>query len=113
MDKLLWVAGGRDYDNVSRMDSVLRSYADQGWTLITGAAPGADLTAERLWRDWQAPYIGVPARWNEYGRSAGPIRNGVVADWQPEKLVAFSGGRGTRNALDVAAEREIAWLTEL
>ncbi len=110
--KLLWVAGGRDYHNERHMDSVLHGYADDGWTLITGTAPGADRRAEGLWRAWQAPYIGIPAQWDRDGKPAGVIRNRVIGGWEPDLLVAFPGGRGTRDALDVAAEREISWLVE-
>ena len=111
--KLLWVAGGRDYGDDRRMGSVLRGYAEDDWTLITGAAPGADLTAERLWRKWQAPYIGIPAQWTRDGRAAGPVRNRVIGDdWTPDMLIAFPGGRGTQDALDVAAQHEIGWLKE-
>ncbi len=60
---LLWVAGGRDYSHVPAMRSVLKTYADDGRSLITGSQRGADLTAETLWRNWEAPYQGVPAKW--------------------------------------------------
>jgi len=114
--KLLWVAGGRDYETIQtrvmNMSEVLRGYADDGWTLITGAAPGADLAAEHLWRKWQAPYIGVPAQWDKDGRAAGPLRNRVIGRCDPDLLIAFPGGRGTRDAVDVAAERQISWLVE-
>ena len=100
---LLWVAGGRDYTHVFVMRSVLKPYADNGWSLITGAQRGADLTAETLWRDWEAPYQGVPARWGVRGRGAGPERNMRIArDYKPDLLVHFPGGAGTANAVKQA-----------
>lgn len=110
--KLLWVAGGRDYHVRTRVSSVLRGYADDGWTLITGAAPGADLLAEDLWREWQAPYVGIPAQWDRDGKPAGVVRNRVIGHLDPDLLIAFPGGRGTRDAINVAAERQISWLVE-
>lgn len=106
--KLLWVAGGRDYTLVPIMCSVLRPYADAGWSLITGAQRGADLTAETIWRDWEAPYQGVPAKWSMRGRGAGPERNMRIArDYKPDLLVHFPGGRGTANAVEWAKKFDI------
>ena len=94
------------------MGRVLHIYAEEGWTLITGAAPGADLIAENLWRAWQAPYVGVPAQWSKDGKAAGPLRNRVIGHVDPDLLIAFPGGRGTQDALDVAAKQQISWLVE-
>ena len=107
---LLWVAGGRDYDNGSRLREELNSYIDAEMTLITGAATGADLLAQQLWKDQQLPYIGVPARWAEHGRRAGPIRNRLIAvDYEPTVLVLFPGGRGTADTKQVAREYGIPY----
>jgi hypothetical protein len=97
----LWVAGGRDYTNVLRIKSALLEY--HGWVLVTGAARGADLTAETVWRDMQRPYIGEPARWALHQRSAGPRRNRTLAEtWKPDRLLLFPGGSGTADARTVA-----------
>lgn len=101
-DPLLWVAGGRDYDNGDAVKRELLPYYD--WTLITGAAPGADLTSERAWRRMERPYIGIPARWAANGRAAGPMRNDVIAEaWRPQRLLWFPGGSGTADAIRRAA----------
>lgn len=101
MTDLLWVAGGRDYTDVDAIKRALIPY--HGWTLITGAARGADLTAETAWRYMQRPYVGVPARWSMYDRSAGPIRNRVIGgEWMPTRMLVFPGGRGTLDAVGVA-----------
>ncbi len=114
MSRLLWVAGGRDYDDERFMRSVLKPYADAGWTLITGAQRGADLTAETIWRGWECPYVGVPARWGMRGRGAGPARNTVIArNWKPELLLHFPGGSGTANAVKTAESHEIETLEAL
>lgn len=99
---LLWVAGGRDYSNVIVMREAMRPYFDEGMTLITGAARGADLTAETIWREWEGRYIGVPAIWSS-GRGAGPRRNIVIADdYRPKLLLWFPGGAGTAHAVKTA-----------
>lgn len=97
----LWVAGGRDFTDRQAVKEMLIEYHE--WTLITGAARGTDLMAEDIWRSFQRPYIGVPARWAAYGGGAGPIRNHTIgSQWEPERLMTFPGGSGTENARQVA-----------
>lgn len=103
--RLLWVAGGREYDDEATMRKVLAPYAEEFWTLVTGAQRGADTKAESLWRKWEMPYIGVPARWAEAGKKAGPQRNRRIATfYKPTRLVWFPGGYGTQSAKDIAKE---------
>lgn len=106
MKRLLWVAGGRHYTDRDNIKRALLPY--HAWTLITGAATGADHIAEMVWKDMERPYIGVPARWAAYGRAAGPMRNDVIAErWKPSRLLAFPGGRGTEDAIRRAREAGI------
>jgi len=109
MAHVVWVAGGRDYDQFSEMRTALDQFA--GSVLITGAARGADLLAEDIWRRWQRPYIGIPAEWDMYGRAAGYRRNAEIARGrligQPDMLVAFPGGKGTGHAIDLAVQHDI------
>jgi hypothetical protein len=102
---LLWVAGGRDFDDEAMVRRVLRPYSiGDDWMLVTGAARGVDLLAEHQWRLWNQPYMGIPADWNSYGKRAGYLRNKYIARLSPKKLIAFPGGRGTAMAVDLAVE---------
>lgn len=99
------VCGGRDYADRGRLFSVL----DQAnkklgvETIIEGGASGADRLA-RLW----AQSAGIPvetffADWETCGKAAGPIRNGkMLAEGKPGIVVAFPGGRGTTNMVQLA-----------
>lgn len=113
--RLLWAAGGRRYTDRPMIRLVLRPYAENGWTLITGAQRGLDLTAEDIWRrEFEAPYVGVPARWLTKGRPAGPIRNRVIAkQYQPELLIHFPGGVGTADAIRAATGEHIEVLSAI
>ncbi len=113
--RLLWVAGGRDYTEVSTMRLNLHPYVVEGWVLITGAQRGADLTAETIWRTWEGSYIGIPAKWALAGRSAGPKRNTFIAryDPRPDLMLHFPGGYGTANAVKAAESEGIATLQAL
>jgi predicted Rossmann-fold nucleotide-binding protein len=107
------VCGGRDYKNVSAVRHALTAlHARKSITLIIeGGAPGAD----RLAREW-AEASGVPVRtfeaeWERFGRRAGPLRNkGMLDEGEPDGVVAFPGGTGTNNMIDLAtAYRVKVW----
>lgn len=104
--KVLWVAGGRDFDDYSWMTMELREQPDNT-LLITGAAPGADTLAENRWRRRQQPYIGIPAMWRKHGKAAGHIRNEVIGHLEPDELLVFPGGAGTQGAIGIARRRRI------
>jgi hypothetical protein len=112
---LVWVSGGRDYRNAERVRYILDNYLERHGirVIITGACrvgqtpvsnlDGADGLAEEWARMREVPYIGVPARWQSEGSAAGPIRNErIVSDWHPDVLLAFPGGAGTENSIEVA-----------
>jgi len=52
---------------------------------------------------------GYPANWTRDGKAAGPIRNKLMLDNHPGivLVVAFAGGRGTRNMVEQASKRGI------
>ncbi len=68
--------------------------------LIHGAAKGADTLAENWARSRQVNYHGVPAKWDQHGNSAGPIRNEEMLALGPEGCVAFPGGTGTADMVE-------------
>jgi len=93
------VCGGRDYDDEKRVYEVLdQQFRGSPITLvIQGGARGAD-TLGRLWADARrVDCLTVPAKWDQHGRSAGPIRNARMLDYKPDLVVAFPGGQGTSN----------------
>ncbi len=109
MDNLLWVAGGRDFDELDLMEWALAPHIESGKRLITGAATGADMMAQTLWHQAQLTYIAVPAQWDKFGKSAGPIRNREIAMWEPTVCVLFPGGRGTAHTKQVVREFDIPY----
>lgn len=86
------IAGGRDYNLTA---------ADEEWLdtlpireVVSGGASGADAGGEA----W-AVKRGIPVKifradWKTYGKSAGPIRNFLMAEYA-DAVVLFPGGRGT------------------
>ena len=112
------VCGGRFYSDHRRVFAVLGqlnlSYGIG--RLFHGAAPGADALAS-CWREQVAKTVRVvkavcldsiptpdeqpyPAKWKQYGKAAGPIRNAAMLAAELERgpvhlLLAFPGGGGT------------------
>lgn len=99
------VCGGRNFNDPLTLGSWLGGIQkNQGISLlIEGGAPGVDRMA-REFAKWKGiPFKTFEADWRKHGPAAGPIRNGLMlADGQPDLVVAFPGGRGTANMVDLA-----------
>lgn len=107
------VTGGRDFSSYEQ-----RMWLYAGLSLLHGMSPvteiieggaaGADLAAKNwaLWRQACGDPVKlttVPARWDEHGRSAGPIRNAEMAKLRPDVVLACPGRDGTANMMATAA----------
>lgn len=66
--------------------------------IVSGGATGADNLAKQYAINEDIQYLEVPARWNEYGKRAGFIRNDEIAK-MCEECVAFWDG-SSRGTLD-------------
>ena len=108
-ERSVLVCGGRDYDNVDKMYSVLDEL--DMTEIISGHARGADQMAE-MYADERGIDVTIfPAEWNKHGRAAGFIRNKQMLDeGQPDLVVAFPGGRGTANMVDLAKKAGVSVL---
>lgn len=93
------VCGGRNYRDSEAVNSKLdQIHAERPIeAVIHGNANGAD----RLGGFW-AKLRGVkcwpvPAQWAKFGRAAGPKRNQAMLGMGVDLVVAFPGGRGTKD----------------
>ena len=90
----LLVCGGRDWDRIGAMVCALEKLRPS--LVIHGGADGADHVADVAAAALGIPVEVYPADWARYGRRAGPIRNAqMLADDEPDAVLAFPGGRGT------------------
>lgn len=83
------VCGDRNWKNMGVIERELKKFP-LGTIVIHGNARGADtlggFVADRL----GFKVISFPAKWNIYGRGAGPIRNQQMIDeGKPELVLAF------------------------
>lgn len=106
------VCGGRDFDDMGLLNKELfcltMELSASEVTIITGDAVGADWLA-RGWARWNdVNYKGYPADWKTHGKAAGMIRNKqMLEEGQPDFVVAFSGGAGTANMVELARKASI------
>lgn len=107
------VCGGRDYADRERVWRELDALAERFGSLhvIEGGAPGADRHAY----DW-AMSVGpqkcgrlshMPADWRTHGRAAGAIRNAEMLKLDPDRVLAFPGGKGTADMVAKAVKAGI------
>ncbi len=86
MDKfrLLIVCGSRDWPTPLEVGDYVRNWIHMvqadGFTpiIVSGGARGADTSASLAACGAQCAYLEVPAEWDRFGRSAGPMRNGTM-----------------------------------
>ena len=98
----LCVCGGRDYFNRKKVGEVLDFVArNRDFILISGAATGADTLALDWAKTNNVRYEKFPADWTQYGRAAGYIRNREMLNHGIDILIAFRGGKGTKNMVDI------------
>lgn len=100
------VTGGREYTGRRRTWQILDAALDRlGMSvLIVGACPtGLDRWALQWARDYDFPFELYAANWKQFGRYAGPERNGRMVAAEPEILLAFPGGDGTADMMRQSA----------
>ena len=113
------IAGSRDmadYDVVERaVDMVLEEIRNScPVCIVSGHCRGADILGERYAREHGIRLALFPARWNQYGRRAGYIRNMLMAEYSANEdvsgcLIAFWDGKspGTKMMIDIAGKKGI------
>lgn len=101
------IAGGRDFNDYhmlkSYVCSLIKDNNIEDVEIVCGMAKGADLLGERFAREFHYNIRYFPAEWNEYGKSAGCIRNNHMAAYA-NLLIAFWDGtsKGTKHMINSA-----------
>lgn len=104
----LIVAGSRDFNNYAVMSMWLHKIEQKhpNLIIISGTARGADKLGERWANDNDVPVERYPADWENYGKSAGYIRNSEMADVADAVIVFWDGNsNGTRNMIKIAQQK--------
>jgi len=98
----LIVAGGRDFDDVYKLNNVLFAMADNefkdyGVSIVSGMASGADRLAFLFAKANNVKCYEMPANWDKFGKRAGFMRNEEMAEVS-DGLLAFWDGQSKGTA---------------
>lgn len=111
---IVLVCGDRKYVDRDKVYDVLDAYHSRiGPTmlLLNGGAAGADTLAREWAVDRKVDHMTLYAKWQVFGKSAGPIRNRRMAKRKPRLVLAFhpnlDESRGTADMIKLALAREV------
>jgi len=105
----LLVCGGRDFKDVIPLRNLLdRAHAKFQIThLIHGDSKGVDKLAAEWANAKGIQVVAVPANWEFFKNAAGPIRNQHMIELYPDAVLAFPGGKGTKNMIEQAVRHNV------
>lgn len=103
LDQRVLFCGSRDWTNERRIGFALDMLRPR--VVIEGEARGADLLARKQAELRGIEVLPFPAKWKEYGKAAGPIRNKQMLDeGKPDLVVAFHASLGeSKGTADMVA----------
>jgi len=102
------IAGGRDFKDYNKLkDSCDKILINQNnIEIVSGTANGADILGERYAQEKGYEVKKFPAKWDEYGKKAGYMRNQEMGEYA-DGLIAFWDGKskGTKHMIDIANKK--------
>jgi len=102
------IAGSRRINDYAR---VCKAVIDSGFEVtevVSGRAKGVDTLGEQYAEEHNLPAKLFPADWGQYGRAAGPIRNGQMAEYADALIAIWNGeSRGTENMVKQAVKKQL------
>ena len=102
------IAGGRDFKDYNRLKEVCDKILinQNNIEIVSGTAGGADTLGERYAQDKGYEVKKFPAKWDEYGKKAGYLRNQEMGEYA-DGLIAFWDGKskGTKHMIDIANKK--------
>lgn len=108
------ICGDRNWDAPWPITIIVRAlkHGAEPPTIIEGEARGADTMAARSAERMGVALERYPAKWDEHGKAAGPIRNQqMLTEGKPDAVFAFHddirASRGTKDMCDRAAKAGI------
>lgn len=109
------IAGSRGVKLYRQITEAVNNSSFDISVIISGTARGADKLGEIYAARNDIPCEQYPADWDKHGRSAGYIRNSLMAD-NADALIAIWDGesRGTKHMIDIARRKGLkVWIQNL
>lgn len=111
MENNVGIVGSRNFTDYKLFCKVIDEWTKTNGPItkiISGGCRGADTMAERYAKEWNIPAVVFNAEWEEYGKSAGFVRNKKIVE-DSTCIIAFpsKNGKGTQNTIELAKERSI------
>ena len=104
------IAGSRtiELDEVTTFLDELKQLGVVITEVVSGTAKGVDSHGELWAKENGIPVKRFPANWDEFGKSAGCIRNQEMLDYAEQVIVIWDGtSRGTKNMIDIAKRKKM------
>ena len=111
IDMRILFCGDRLWEEEELIRLVLEGYDPETTIIVHGNAPGADRIAARLAYNMGFKVEPHSAKWERYGKAAGPIRNKEMLDSGIDFVEAFhnniENSRGTKDMVKIALKADI------
>lgn len=108
MNKVI-IAGSRTIKDYLLVKSIILESKFKIDEVVCGEANGVDSLGKRWAQENNIPIQSFPADWKIYGRAAGYIRNGQMANYGNHLILIWTGdiksSPGSRNMLKLAQEK--------
>lgn len=113
------VCGGRHFADYELLKTIANQYlqkqniSQQDVEIVSGHCQGADRLGEKYASEHGCGLAIFPAKWDKYGRAAGPIRNKemihYIAQAERALVIAFASEKsvGTKNTVALARKMNI------
>jgi len=102
------IAGSRGITRFSRVLNAVESSGFEITEVVSGAARGVDTLGEEWAWTSNIPIKQFPAKWKEYGKTAGFIRNQEMADYADALIAVWDGkSSGTLDMINRAKENNL------
>lgn len=111
------VAGSRTFNDFAYLEKHLMAYFKanalhrKDVEIISGTAKGADSLGEQFANKYGLKLTKFPADWNQYGKSAGYIRNEEMAKYAKKDGILFAfwdnSSKGTKHMISIASKYNI------
>lgn len=102
------IAGSRHINDYALLDRLCKESDFEITEVLSGMARGVDMLGVRWAKTNGLPIMEFPADWEAYGKSAGYIRNGEMAEEAQAAIIIWDGvSRGTKHMLSLLKNRGI------